>query len=58
MNHAEVEAAHGEPDTEPARVFFWAIMQIIVIDIVFSLDSIITAMRSRRRISKSWSPRS
>jgi predicted tellurium resistance membrane protein TerC len=43
--HAEVEAAHGEPDTEPkASVFFWAIMQIIVIDIVFSLDSIITAI--------------
>ena len=43
--HAEVEARHGEPDTEPrASVFFWAIMQIIVIDIVFSLDSIITAI--------------
>ena len=43
--HAEVEASHGEPDTEPkASVFFWAIMQIIVIDIVFSLDSIITAI--------------
>jgi predicted tellurium resistance membrane protein TerC len=43
--HAEVEASHGEPDTESrAGVFFWAIMQIIVIDIVFSLDSIITAI--------------
>jgi predicted tellurium resistance membrane protein TerC len=43
--HAEVEASHGEPDTEPkASVFFWAIMQIIVIDMVFSLDSIITAI--------------
>ena len=43
--HAEVEASHGEPDAEPkASVFFWAIMQIIVIDIVFSLDSIITAI--------------
>ena len=43
--HAEVEARHGVPDTEPkASVFFWAIMQIIVIDIVFSLDSIITAI--------------
>jgi predicted tellurium resistance membrane protein TerC len=43
--HAEVEARHGEADTEPrASVFFWAIMQIIVIDIVFSLDSIITAI--------------
>ena len=43
--HAEVEASQGEPDTESkASVFFWAIMQIIVIDIVFSLDSIITAI--------------
>ena len=43
--HAEVEASHGGPDTEPkASVFFWAIMQIIVIDMVFSLDSIITAI--------------
>ena len=37
--------AHGEPDTEPkASAFFWVIMQIIVIDMVFSLDSIITAI--------------
>jgi predicted tellurium resistance membrane protein TerC len=43
--HAEVEAAHGEPDAQPnASAFFWVIMQIIVIDIVFSLDSIITAI--------------
>jgi predicted tellurium resistance membrane protein TerC len=43
--HAEVEASHGEPDTEPkAGVFFMAIMQIIIIDMVFSLDSIITAI--------------
>jgi predicted tellurium resistance membrane protein TerC len=43
--HAEVEASHGEPDTESkAGVFFWAIMQIIVVDMVFSLDSIITAI--------------
>jgi len=43
--HAEVEASHGEPDTESkSSVFFWAIMQIIVIDMVFSLDSIITAI--------------
>ncbi|WP_065755522.1 TerC family protein [Bradyrhizobium paxllaeri] len=43
--HAEVEASHGEPDTKPrASVFLMAIMQIIIIDIVFSLDSIITAI--------------
>ncbi|KRR08645.1 hypothetical protein CQ12_38265 [Bradyrhizobium jicamae] len=43
--HAEVEASHGEADTQPrASVFLMAIMQIIIIDIVFSLDSIITAI--------------
>ncbi|MCK1636364.1 TerC family protein [Bradyrhizobium sp. 157] len=43
--HGEVEASDSEPNAEPrASVFFWAIMQIIVIDIVFSLDSIITAI--------------
>ncbi len=43
--HAEVES--GEPDGEggsAANAFFWVIMQIIVIDMVFSLDSIITAI--------------
>ena len=43
--HAEVEAREAEHDNEPnASVFFWVIMQIIVIDMVFSLDSIITAI--------------
>jgi predicted tellurium resistance membrane protein TerC len=43
--HAEVEAVHGEPDAQPqGSAFFWVILQIIVIDIVFSLDSIITAI--------------
>jgi predicted tellurium resistance membrane protein TerC len=43
--HAEVEAAHGEVDAQPnASAFFWVILQIIVVDIVFSLDSIITAI--------------
>jgi predicted tellurium resistance membrane protein TerC len=43
--HAEVEAAHGEVDTTPRpSAFFWVIVQIIVIDMVFSLDSIITAI--------------
>ena len=43
--HAEVES--GEVDGEgrsAANAFFWVIMQIIVIDMVFSLDSIITAI--------------
>jgi len=43
--HAEVEASETEGDAAPrARVFFWVIIQIIVIDMVFSLDSIITAI--------------
>ncbi|WP_028346022.1 TerC family protein [Bradyrhizobium murdochi] len=43
--HGEVEASDGEVDAEPrASAFFWVIVQIIIIDIVFSLDSIITAI--------------
>ena len=44
--HAEVEAGDeegGEP-TSGAGAFLWVIAQIIVIDMVFSLDSIITAI--------------
>src|SRR4030081_2648794 len=43
--HAEVEAQEPESDDAPKRsAFFWVIVQIIVIDMVFSLDSIITAI--------------
>lgn len=43
--HAEVEAGEGETDERSAAsAFFWVIMQIIVVDLVFSLDSIITAI--------------
>ena len=43
--HAEVEARHGEAEPKSAAsAFFWVIMQIIVVDLVFSLDSIITAI--------------
>src|SRR6476620_1982696 len=43
--HAEVEARDGENgEASGASAFFWVIMQIIVIDMVFSLDSIITAI--------------
>ena len=43
--HGEVEAG-DEGDDEPrgGSAFFWVIVQIIVIDMVFSLDSIITAI--------------
>jgi len=43
--HAEVEARDHENDDAPRpSAFFWVIVQIIVIDLVFSLDSIITAI--------------
>ncbi|WP_456618962.1 TerC family protein [Bradyrhizobium sp. P5_C12] len=43
--HAEVESDEGEGDQGSGRnAFFWVIVQIIIIDIVFSLDSIITAI--------------
>jgi predicted tellurium resistance membrane protein TerC len=43
--HTEVEARGEERDDAPrAGAFFWIIVQIIVIDMVFSLDSIITAI--------------
>ncbi|MGM5026547.1 TerC family protein [Tardiphaga sp. 215_C5_N2_1] len=43
--HAEVEAREGHGDEKPApNAFAWVILQVIVVDLVFSLDSIITAI--------------
>lgn len=43
--HAEVEAHEVASDATPkTSAFFWVIVQIIVIDLVFSLNSIITAI--------------
>lgn len=43
--HAEVEAGEEEnADAPKPSAFFWVIVQIVIIDIVFSLDSIITAI--------------
>ncbi len=43
--HAEVEAREeGEQNGSGTSGFLWVILQIIVIDLVFSLDSIITAI--------------
>jgi predicted tellurium resistance membrane protein TerC len=43
--HSEVEARdEADDDTPGASAFFWVIIQIIVVDMVFSLDSIITAI--------------
>jgi predicted tellurium resistance membrane protein TerC len=43
--HAEVEARDEDNESAPKpNAFFWVIIQIIIIDMVFSLDSIITAI--------------
>ncbi|MDI4232312.1 TerC family protein [Bradyrhizobium sp. 31Argb] len=43
--HGEVEAPEGEEEAASGgSAFFWVIVQIIIIDMVFSLDSIITAI--------------
>ncbi len=43
--HGEVEARDEESSgASTASAFFWVIIQIIIIDMVFSLDSIITAI--------------
>ena len=42
--HAEVEAREDNGGAPGGGAFFWVIIQIIVIDMVFSLDSIITAI--------------
>jgi predicted tellurium resistance membrane protein TerC len=43
--HGEVEAHEsGDSGTSKPTAFFWIIVQIIIIDMVFSLDSIITAI--------------
>jgi predicted tellurium resistance membrane protein TerC len=42
--HAEVEGDKADERSGGASAFLWVILQIIVIDMVFSLDSIITAI--------------
>ena len=43
--HREMEAREeGHEDAPAPNAFFWVIVQIIIIDLVFSLDSIITAI--------------
>src|SRR5690242_15438958 len=43
--HAEVDVDDEEGEGKSAgSAFFWVILQIVIIDIVFSLDSIITAI--------------
>ena len=43
--HNEVEARHeGPAPAASSQAFFWVVIQLIAIDLVFSLDSIITAI--------------
>jgi len=43
--HAEVEADEAEPGTDPVHAAFsMIVLQIVVIDLVFSVDSIVTAI--------------
>jgi len=43
--HAEVDARDGEPaPTSAAKAFGWIVAQLVAVDLVFSLDSIITAI--------------
>ena len=43
--HNEVEAGETDADGKPnPGAFFWVIVQIVIVDLVFSLDSIITAI--------------
>lgn len=42
--HAAVEGEGDDPDARPASGYWGAIVQIAIIDIVFSLDSVITAV--------------
>nr|WP_249790058.1 TerC family protein [Bradyrhizobium sp. BRP20] len=43
--HGEVESDHDASEKDStSSAFFWVIVQIVIIDIVFSLDSIITAI--------------
>jgi predicted tellurium resistance membrane protein TerC len=43
--HAEVEARHSEAEVDSTvRAFRWIVVQLVAVDLVFSLDSIITAI--------------
>jgi predicted tellurium resistance membrane protein TerC len=44
--HREVEASHGEPQPERkvGNAFYLVVLQLIAIDMIFSVDSIITAI--------------
>ncbi len=50
--HSEVEARHDDagPAAASSQAFFWVVMQLIAVDLIFSLDSIITAIGMAQQI--------
>ncbi len=42
--HSEIEPSDLAPGAAKTQVFFWVVVQLIAIDLVFSIDSIITAI--------------
>ncbi|MGH7335301.1 MAG: TerC family protein [Candidatus Rokuibacteriota bacterium] len=50
--HAKVEGGHPSAEARPGRASFaWVLAQILVLDIVFSLDSVITAVGMANQVS-------
>ena len=48
--HAEIEGEPMETAASPRSAFYWVVAQVAVIDMVFSIDSIITAIGMARDI--------
>jgi predicted tellurium resistance membrane protein TerC len=48
--HAEVEGGHQSAATAAEGAFTWVVFQVIIIDLVFSIDSIITAIGMAQQI--------
>ncbi|MBX9774513.1 MAG: TerC family protein [Xanthobacteraceae bacterium] len=52
--HAEIEARDdqtaGEDEAAPGKAFMWVVSQLALVDLVFSLDSIITAIGMAQQI--------
>jgi predicted tellurium resistance membrane protein TerC len=50
--HAKIEGGESSPRARPGRASFaWVIAQILLLDIVFSLDSVITAVGMANQVS-------
>ena len=48
--HAEVEGGHQSAASAAEGAFTWVVLQVIIIDLVFSIDSIITAIGMAQQI--------